>query len=360
DQLREVTRAKDDAEKRAEMAAAASTVPGERVEEGREYETVAELKTQLEKKQAENESIASRLNELAQRYRALQQEDEARKAEYNSAAAEQVAVMERQLAASDEKTVDLARRCEVAEAGHERIEGSLKIALSRVVDLDSSATSATASVAAVEKELRAAREELREAKDERDETSTKLEAKSAEFQNNLGKAKDLADRYRTLQALAEGSASELADALQREEQHLAEASAMREELARAAEQCTAATAAAVAVREKAEARIDELAEQLAAVRWGASEKVGALEEKLRRATEEEHGALEGKLAEAKAEAENVRTHGEEKTRGMLEEQARRAEHAMTVAIKDAVDKARADEAARFLVEVKQLSSEHTE
>ena len=185
DQLREVTRAKDDAEKRAEMAAAASTVPGERVEEGREYETVAELKTQLEKKQAENESIASRLNELAQRYRALQQEDEARKAEYNSAAAEQVAVMERQLAASDEKTVDLARRCEVAEAGHERIEGSLKIALSRVVDLDSSATSATASVAAVEKELRAAREELREAKDERDETSTKLEAKSAEFQNNV-------------------------------------------------------------------------------------------------------------------------------------------------------------------------------
>ena len=63
--------------------------------------------------------------------------------------------MERQLAASDEKAVDLARRCEVAEAGHERIEGSLKIALSRVVDLDSSATSATASVAAVEKEQRA-------------------------------------------------------------------------------------------------------------------------------------------------------------------------------------------------------------
>ena len=44
----------------------------------------------------------------------------------------------------------------------------------------------------------------------------------------------------------------------------------------------------------------------------------------------------------------------------LEEQARVAEHAMTAAIREAVDKARADEAARFLVEVKQLSSEHTE
>ena len=194
-QLREVTQAKDDAEKRAEMAAAASTAPGERVEEGGECETVTKLKTQLEKKH-ENESITSRLNELAQRYRALQQEDEARKAEYNSAAAELVADMERQLAASelvadmerqlaasDEKAVDLAGRCEVAEAGHERIEGSLKIALSRVVDLDSSANSATASVAAVEKELRAARKELRKAKDEKEETLTKLEAKTAKFQN---------------------------------------------------------------------------------------------------------------------------------------------------------------------------------
>ena len=98
----------------------------------------------------------------------------------------------------------------------------------------------------------------------------------------LGKAKDLADRCRKIQALAEGSASELADAYQREEQNLTEASAMREEPARAAEQCTAA-----AVREKAEARIDELAEQLAAARWGAIEKVGAVEEKRRRATEEE-------------------------------------------------------------------------
>ena len=39
------------------------------------------------------------------------------------------------------------------------------------------------SVAAVEKERRAAREELREAKDEKEETLTKLEAKTAEFQN---------------------------------------------------------------------------------------------------------------------------------------------------------------------------------
>ncbi|CAN0402890.1 unnamed protein product, partial [Ascophyllum nodosum] len=280
DQLREVTRAKDDAEKRAEMAEAASTVPGERVEEGREYETVAELKTQLGEKQAENESIASRLNELAQRYRALQQEDEARKAEYNSAAAERVADMERQLAASDEKAVDLARRCEVAEAGHERIEGSLKIALSRVVDLDSLATSATASVAAVEKELRAAREELREAKDEKEEAFMKLEAKTAEFQNILGKAKDLADRYRKLQALAEGSASELADAYQREKQHLSEASAMREELARAT------------------ARAEEFAEDLRVAR--------AREVYMTRRVEELEAVEEEQRAVVEAEMESVR------------------------------------------------------
>ena len=103
----------------------------------------------------------------------------------------------------------------------------------------------------------------------------------------LGKAKTLADRYRTLQARADLSASELAGAYQREKQHLAEASAMREELARAAEQCTAATAAAAAVREK-------------------------------------------------------------------------AEHAMAMATREAVDKTRADEAARFLMEVKKLASEHTE
>ncbi|CAM9955888.1 unnamed protein product, partial [Ascophyllum nodosum] len=305
DQLREVTRAKDDAEKRAEMAAAASTVPGKRVEEGREYETVAELKTQLEKKQAENESIASRLNELAQRYRALQQEDEARKAEYNSAAVERVADMERQLAASDGKAVDLARRCEVAEAGHERIEGSLKIALSRVVGLDSSTTSATASVAAVEKELRVAREELREAKDEKDETSTKLESKTADFQNILGKAKDLADRYRTLQALAEGSASELADTLQREEQHFAEASAMREELARVrleAEEARAALASELVSAEEhlaaATARAEEFAEDLCVTR--------AREVYVTRRVEELEAAEEKQRAVVEAEMESVR------------------------------------------------------
>ena len=96
----------------------------------------------------------------------------------------------------------------------------------------------------------------------------------------LGKAKDLADRYRKLQALAEGSASELADAYQREKQHLSEASAMREELARAT------------------ARAEEFAEDLRVAR--------AREVYMTRRVEELEAVEEEQRAVVEAEMESVR------------------------------------------------------
>ena len=135
-----------------------------------------------------------------------------------------------------------------------------------------------------------------------------------------------------------------------------------------------------ATEEEARAAEWRLSERLEGASHGVSEQISTLEAQSSQAQQDrlsveeecrslaqqlveltkEHGALEGKLAEAKAEATNVRTHGEGKTREMLEEQARVAEHAMTAAIREAVDKTRADEAAKFLAEVKKLSSEYTE
>lgn len=193
DQLREMTRSRDDAEQRA--AAAASKED--------ENATVDHIKAQLETKQAENEGLVSRLEELEQRYRNLKEEAEA-KAEAEAeakaaggssavdeaaatAAAERVADVERKLFASSEMAEELVRRCEEVESEREGIAASLKEALSRVADLE---TSAASSAAAVKEELCVARDELQAARREKGEVSEKLEAKKAEFEkmvNFLGR-----------------------------------------------------------------------------------------------------------------------------------------------------------------------------
>lgn len=184
DQLREMTRSRDDAEQRVAAAAAAASK-----EDGNA--TVDQIKAQLETKQAENEGLVSRLEELEQRYRNLKEEAEAKaeaeaeakvaggsSAVDEAAAAvadERVADMERKLAVSSERAEELVRRCEEVESEREGVAVSLKDALSRVADLEASATS-------VEEELCVTRDELQAARQEKGEVSEKLETKKVEFE----------------------------------------------------------------------------------------------------------------------------------------------------------------------------------
>lgn len=175
DQLREMTRSRDDAEQRMAEAAASKEVGNA---------TVDHIKVQLETKQAENEGLVSQLKELEQRYRNLKEEAEAEAkvaggssaVDEAAAADERVADMERKLVVSNERVEELVRRCEEVESEREGIVMSLKSALSRVADQEASAAS-------VEDELCVARDELQAARQEKGEISEKLEAKKAEFEN---------------------------------------------------------------------------------------------------------------------------------------------------------------------------------
>lgn len=177
-----------------------------------------DLQAQLDIKQSENEKLLARLRELAQRYRALQQqqqqEQQDKEAGEGGAAsttpmipadiAERLAAAERQVAHTDKNSAELTRRCEEAEMKHQRATESLKEALERLAALEattnaSAAASAAAATADQEKfflqeeKLRAKSmaleervaglvAELQTSREEKEEFSTQLEAKTVGFE----------------------------------------------------------------------------------------------------------------------------------------------------------------------------------
>lgn len=195
-----------------QMAAAEASPPAVAVAAGAE-----DLHAQLDAKQSENDKLLSRLRELAQRYRTLQQEQQDKAGGEGGGAAETPAVpadvaerladAERQVASADEKAAELARRCEKAEAEHQRATGSLKEAVERLAVLESAADVAATSNAAsasaqqeglaLQEKLRAESaaleervaglvKELQASREEKLETSAQLEAKAASFEKMVG------------------------------------------------------------------------------------------------------------------------------------------------------------------------------
>lgn len=159
---------------------------------------------------------------------------------------------------------------------------------------------------------------------------TPLVALSRPSAEKVGKIKDLAGRYRQLQAQAEDSASELAAARQREEELLGEASAAtREGLERGVEEANSAAAAritelensAVLASEEAQGRIVELVEQLDAARRGESAEATVLQGKLAKAAEERDTSV-GQARELRAELERLRQGTSELSAALEESQAR--------------------------------------
>ncbi|CAM9803708.1 unnamed protein product, partial [Hapterophycus canaliculatus] len=287
------------------------------------------LQAQLDLKQSENDNLMARLRELAQRYRSLQQEQETKESGDRGGSsepaataelAERLAAAERQVAAGDERAAELTRRCEEAEAEHRRATGSLNEAVERLAALESGAATAAAAegVAAAGEERSALEEELRASEEEKQEALTQLEAKTVEFNSMLHRTKELAGRYRELQAQADSSAADLSAAHLREEGLLGEKATLVQELARTAAADEAAATAAAADNEETRGQIRELTEQLAKSEGGRREEVGALREELRRA-EEEIERLRGSEVALKEESEAALTATEESLAAQAEE-----------------------------------------
>lgn len=181
-------------------ATAAGAQAGEEEEEG------GGLQAQLDLKQAENDKLMTRLRELAQRYRALQQEQQrpaggeegggaggaATATVVPSDVADQLEDAERRVAAADERAADLAGRCEEAEAEHQRVSESLKEAVERLAALDAAAAAAGGgeraeeTVAALEARVAGLVGELKTSREEKEEVSTQLEAKTTDFEKMVG------------------------------------------------------------------------------------------------------------------------------------------------------------------------------
>ncbi|CAM9324615.1 unnamed protein product, partial [Scytosiphon promiscuus] len=181
--------------------------------------------------------------------------------------AERLADAQRQVAAGDERAAELTHRCEEAEAEHQRVTGSLKEAVERLAALESGA--ADEGKSEVEEKLRGESAvlegrvaslvgELQASEEEKREALTKLGAKTADFDKMIGRTKDLAGRYRELQAQADSSAADLSAARAREEQLVGENTTLQEELARTADE---ASAAAAADGEETRGQIRELTER---------------------------------------------------------------------------------------------------
>lgn len=173
-----------------------------------------DLRAQLDAKQSENDKLLSRLRELAQRYRALQQKEQqataAGEKEGGAAAAasapavvppdvaERLADAEHRATEADDKAAELTRRCEEAEEGHQRATGSLKEAVERLAALESAADAGAASAAshaealvlqeeklraesaALEERVAGLAQELQASREEKEEASALLEAKTAD------------------------------------------------------------------------------------------------------------------------------------------------------------------------------------
>ena len=169
-------------------------------------EEAQKLRAQLEQTQDENQKLMARLRAAAQRFRELKSEGlpppsptSANDDASDNADDVRVADAERRVSAAEERTVELTRRCEEAEAEHERAVRSLKEAAERVTELEAAAAAASAAAAAdqaglsSQEELRAENanleekvtrlaDELQSSRQAKEEVSTLLEAKNADLE----------------------------------------------------------------------------------------------------------------------------------------------------------------------------------